>query len=122
MLTDLGRYPEAEQRQQQALALKEKVLGPEHPSIADSLLGQGQLRRRQGHASEALALLERALERAQESTRAEVQFELAQTLWSLDTRHTRARELATEAHTYWQRLGHPQSAQTEKWLATHTGP
>ncbi|ATB41217.1 hypothetical protein CYFUS_006682 [Cystobacter fuscus] len=122
VLADLGRYPEAEERQQQALALKEKLLGAEHPSIADSLLGLGHLRRIQGRAAEASPLLERALTRAQESTRAEVQFELAQTLWSLGTAPTRARELATEAHAYWRRLGHPEKARTEQWLATHTHP
>ncbi|OJH38324.1 serine/threonine-protein kinase [Cystobacter ferrugineus] len=122
VLADLGRYPEAEERQQQALALKEKVLGAEHPSIAESLLGLGHLRRLQGRTSEAVPLLERALTRAQESTRAEVQFELAQTLWSLGTTPTRARELASEAHAYWQRLGHPEKARTEQWLATHTTP
>ncbi|MFY0578893.1 tetratricopeptide repeat protein [Cystobacter fuscus] len=119
VLADLGRYPEAEARQQQALALKEKVLGAEHPSIAESLLGLGRMRRLQGRAPEALPLLERALTRAQESTRAEVQFELAQTLWSLGTASARARELASEAHAYWQRLGHPDKARTEQWLATH---
>ncbi|MET0403543.1 MAG: tetratricopeptide repeat protein, partial [Cystobacter sp.] len=122
VLADLGRYPEAEQWQKQALALKEKVLGPEHPNIADSLLGLGQLRRRQGQNTEAMALLERALQRAQESTRAEVQFELAQALWSLDTRRARARQLASEADAYWRKIGHPQSVRTEQWLATHGVP
>ncbi|WNG18963.1 tetratricopeptide repeat protein [Cystobacter fuscus] len=122
VLADLGRYPEAEARQREALALKEKVLGAEHPSIAESLLGLGRMRRLQGRASESLPLLEQALTRAQETTRAEVQFELAQTLWMLDTTSTRARELATEAHSYWQRLDHPEKARTEQWLATHTRP
>ncbi|MET0404450.1 MAG: serine/threonine-protein kinase [Cystobacter sp.] len=123
VLTDLGRYAEAEQRHQEALTLAEKVLGEGHPSIADALLGLGRVRRLQGRVPEARALLERSLERgAQGATRAEVQLELAQTLWSLDIPRPRARELATEAQAYWQRLNHPQRAQAEKWLATHLLP
>ncbi len=122
VLTELGRYAEAEQRHQQALALFEKVLGPEHPSISEPLLGLGQLRRLQGQPAEALPLLERALGTAQGSTRAEVQFELAQALWSARAGDPRARQLASQAHEHWQRLGHPEKARTEQWLAAHPGP
>ncbi|ADO68073.1 serine/threonine-protein kinase [Stigmatella aurantiaca] len=120
VLTDMGRYPEARQRLSRSLALVEKVMGPEHPGVADPLLGLAHLHRLQGASAEALPLLERALERAQGSTRAEVQFELAQTLWQFQTRRPRARELATQAHAYWQRLEHPQSAQVQQWLSSHS--
>ncbi|WP_224361515.1 serine/threonine-protein kinase [Hyalangium versicolor] len=122
VLADLGRYTEAEQRQQQALALMKKVLGPEHPSIAEPLLGLGHLRRLQGQASEALPLLEQALKAAQGSTQAEVQFELAQTLWNTRAGHARARELASQAQEYWQRVGHPQRTEVAQWLAAHPAP
>ncbi|WP_225409019.1 serine/threonine-protein kinase [Stigmatella hybrida] len=120
VLTDMGRYPEAQQRLAQSLALIEKVMGPESPSVADPLRGLAHLHRMQGASAKALPLLERALSHAQGGTLAEVQFELAQTLWEFETRRPRARELATQAHTYWQRLEHPQSTQSQQWLSSHS--
>src|SRR5262245_49314352 len=34
---DLGRYPDAERLSARALAIREKILGPEHPDVAQSL-------------------------------------------------------------------------------------
>jgi tetratricopeptide (TPR) repeat protein len=43
------------------LAIREKVLGPEHPDVAQSLNNLGELYRIQGRYAEAEPLLKRAL-------------------------------------------------------------
>jgi hypothetical protein len=48
-----GRYTEAEPRYQRALAIYEKVLGPEHPEVARSLNNLALLSYTQGQYAEA---------------------------------------------------------------------
>ncbi|HYH94860.1 tetratricopeptide repeat protein [Hyalangium sp.] len=48
VLLELGRYEEALQECEAALALREKVLGPEHPEVASSLSDLGNVFQKQG--------------------------------------------------------------------------
>ena len=56
-----GRYAEAEPLLKRALAIKEKVLGSEHPSVATSLNGVAVLYQAKGRCAEAEPLYRRAL-------------------------------------------------------------
>jgi serine/threonine protein kinase/tetratricopeptide (TPR) repeat protein len=55
-----GRPAAAEHRFLQALALRQEVLGPEHPRVAESLLSLGWLYRRMGRSTEAAVVYRRA--------------------------------------------------------------
>jgi tetratricopeptide (TPR) repeat protein len=54
-----GELLEAERRFRRALAIKEKILGPEHPAIAPTLNNLAVVRRQQGEYSEAEAIYRR---------------------------------------------------------------
>jgi tetratricopeptide (TPR) repeat protein len=56
-----GRYADAEQLEQRALALTEKALGSQHPSVGTRLNNLAMSRAAQRHFREAEALLKRAL-------------------------------------------------------------
>ncbi|CAM9866665.1 unnamed protein product [Sphacelaria rigidula] len=56
-----GRYTEAEPLYEQCQAIEEKVLGPEHPSLAATLHNRAGLYEAQGMYKEAIAGVERAL-------------------------------------------------------------
>jgi len=60
-LHERGRYTEAEQPLQQALTIRERQLGPEHPDTAASLNNLGELYYAQGKYAETKALHTRAL-------------------------------------------------------------
>ena len=55
-----GRYAEAEPLYQRALAIREKVLGPEHPHVATSLENYAALLKKMGRGAEAEPLEARA--------------------------------------------------------------
>ncbi|MFO0730910.1 MAG: tetratricopeptide repeat protein [Nitrospiraceae bacterium] len=59
---DLGRFAEAEKVFQQALAIREKVYGPDHAETAASLTDLGELYRMQGLFTQSEALHQRARE------------------------------------------------------------
>jgi tetratricopeptide (TPR) repeat protein len=56
-----GRYAEAEPLIKRSLAIREKVLGSDHPDVARSLNNLADLYERQGRYAEAQPLFERAL-------------------------------------------------------------
>jgi len=58
---DEGRYAEAEPLYRQAVAIRERTLGAEHPDVAWSLHNLAGLYRVQGRYAEAEALYRRAL-------------------------------------------------------------
>jgi tetratricopeptide (TPR) repeat protein/transcriptional regulator with XRE-family HTH domain len=60
-LQDRIRYEEAEPLYQRALHIREKLLGPDHPDVTDSLDGLASLRYDQGKYIEAEPLYQRAL-------------------------------------------------------------
>jgi tetratricopeptide (TPR) repeat protein len=56
-----GKYDEAELLYRRALAIREKVLGPDHPDVAASLNNLATLLDKQGKYDEAEPLYRRAL-------------------------------------------------------------
>ena len=56
-----GRFREGTPKAREALALREKALGPEHPQVAESLHALAQLLRESGDYAGARPLLERAI-------------------------------------------------------------
>lgn len=60
-LYSAGQYAEAEPILKQALLIRERALGPEHPDTATSLNNLAMLYEKQGKHREALPILERAL-------------------------------------------------------------
>ncbi|WP_363268433.1 tetratricopeptide repeat-containing protein [Okeania sp. SIO2B3] len=58
---DQGRYTEAEPLYKNSLAIREKVLGVDHPSVAESLNNLADIYSHQGRYSEAEPLLQRSL-------------------------------------------------------------
>eukprot|EP00752_Nemacystus_decipiens_P013900 g12339.t1 len=55
-----GKYTQAEQLYEKSQAIQEKVLGPEHPTVATMLNNQAELLRSQGRYAEAEPLYERS--------------------------------------------------------------
>ncbi|HAA26654.1 MAG TPA: kinesin, partial [Cyanobacteria bacterium UBA8553] len=60
-LYNQGQYAAAIPLAEQALTIREKVLGPEHPDVATILNNLGGLYREQGNFSKAEPLLQRSL-------------------------------------------------------------
>lgn len=60
-LLERAQYSQAESLYRQALAMRERVLGQEHPDVAESLNDLGELYDHQGKYSEAESLYQRAL-------------------------------------------------------------
>ena len=60
-LGNAGRYSEAEPLYKQSLAIREKVLGPNHPDVAATLNGLAELYRAQGRYADAEPLYKRSL-------------------------------------------------------------
>ncbi len=61
-LRERGEYRASEQLQARALAIREKLFGPDHPDVSDSLTNLGIAVGEQGRHAEAVQLFERALE------------------------------------------------------------
>lgn len=58
---ELSRYDEAELHYERALAIRERVLGPEHPDIVTNLLNLGRLLTKRGRPERATDLLRRSI-------------------------------------------------------------
>ncbi|HEV8578444.1 MAG TPA: serine/threonine-protein kinase [Thermoanaerobaculia bacterium] len=103
-----------------ALAIQEKVLGPEHPDLSFSLVGVAKALLDLGRAKEAVPAAERAvalLEGKPLDPRflQEARFTLAQALWSSD--HDHAVRLALQAREGFSAAGHLDlQRQVETWL------
>ncbi|MFY9663210.1 MAG: FxSxx-COOH system tetratricopeptide repeat protein [Candidatus Cybelea sp.] len=61
-LRERGEYRASEQLQARALAIREKLFGPDHPDVSDGLTNLGIALGEQGRLVEAVPLFERALE------------------------------------------------------------
>ena len=57
-----GKLDEAKPYMEQALAIRKKVLGEEHPNVAESLNNLAQLLNAQGKPREALEIMKQVLE------------------------------------------------------------
>ncbi|MBT9136741.1 MAG: Photosystem I assembly protein Ycf3 [Firmicutes bacterium] len=62
LYSEQGKYDEALPLYQRALAISERILGPDHPNVAGSLNNLAMLYSEQGKYDEALPLYQRALE------------------------------------------------------------
>src|SRR5205823_2005317 len=60
-LHEQGKYAEAAPLYERALRIRENVLGPDHPDVADTLYNLAALYRTQRQVAKALPLCERAL-------------------------------------------------------------
>jgi tetratricopeptide (TPR) repeat protein len=96
-----GKLPAALGYYKRAEALLEKTLGPNHPDLADALIGIGLVELSGGSPTRALPPLERALKLREKDADpldlARARFALARALVTSDT--DRATTLATEART-----------------------
>jgi len=81
-LLDAGKYAEAVPKVEQAISLREAVLGPSHPEVAGSLGNLASLYLKMGKLDEAEPLLDRAL-RIQEAARGKDHPEVATVLHNL---------------------------------------
>ena len=61
ILSDLGRYPEAEKQLTQALDLRRRLLGERHEDVAETMTGLGILRSRMGQYEQAAELHRQAI-------------------------------------------------------------
>ena len=57
----MGKYAEAKPLYERSLAMDEKILGPEHPALAESLKNYAELLRKMGRDDEAAKMEARAL-------------------------------------------------------------
>jgi class 3 adenylate cyclase/tetratricopeptide (TPR) repeat protein len=66
-LRERGEYHASEQLQARALAIREKLLGPDHPDVSDSLINLGIAIAEQGRHDESVELFECALKIREEA-------------------------------------------------------
>ena len=126
-LIALERGGEARADMEAALETFERVLGRDHPFLANPLTGLGQVALGAGRPADAQGLLERAWEirsthTADGGVREQTAFSLAQAIWDAapaDRRH--ALELAGEAHDGYAAMPDlaPRLALVDRWLAGH---
>jgi eukaryotic-like serine/threonine-protein kinase len=131
-LSAAGRAGEALPHFQRALAIQERALKPQHPSLAVALMGLGEAQGRLGRSAEAAATLERAL-RIREAARvpalelAATRFALAQVLWQRggEAHRARSRALVEEVQRGLDTLAEdaagrsPLRAQVQAWREAH---
>jgi tetratricopeptide (TPR) repeat protein len=126
-LIALDRGPEARADMEVVLETFDRVLGRDHPFLADPLTALGQIALSDGRAADAQGLLERAWEvrsthTADGGVREQTAFSLAQAIWEAapaDRRH--ALELAGEARDGYATMPDLASrlALVDRWLAGH---
>jgi hypothetical protein len=121
-----GELGEATKWFQRGVAILEKAVGPDHPDLADGLLGIGRVQLAKRAAASSLAPLERALaiRTAQPGDGlrlADIRFTLAEALWQTGSR-PRAVKLAQLAQGTYQGLGERgrrKLAESDAWLKGH---
>jgi hypothetical protein len=124
-IAELGEYERAVKLHERALAIKEKTVRPDNPSLLYPLLGLAEALLKVGQPARATPLLERALglpSTGYEADVAAVQFALARALVAEGRDPGRARTLAVQARdTYARTATLPAEKQNlddvEKWLA-----
>ncbi len=120
----LARIDDAWTMHEQALAMREALHGPDHPSVARSLRFLARIHAHRGQDAEAAALYERALKIFEDAggepfITAETRFQLAKSLAASDA--ARATELATAARAEFEGLPDGPDAEMvaeiDAWLA-----
>jgi tRNA A-37 threonylcarbamoyl transferase component Bud32 len=126
-LIALHRGAEARVDMESVLETFERVLGRDHPFLADPMTGLGQVTLAEHKPADAQALLERAWEfrsthTADAGIREQTAFSLAQAMWeAAPADRKRALELAAEAREGYAAIPDMASemALIDRWLATH---
>jgi tetratricopeptide (TPR) repeat protein len=122
----LGRWAEAQDRYERALALDEK-LGP-HAMTGTALAGLGRCLVERGDSQRAIAVLERAIGIFQSShalpdVLGPAHYDLARALWNTRIDRRRASQLAAQSKTELEPERDPRSVKlrtaVEHWLAKH---
>ena len=126
-LLALGRGREARTDLDAVLETFERVLGRDHPFLADPMTGLGEVALAERRPAEAQGLLERAWEIrsthiADGGVREQTAFSLAQAIWDAapaDRQH--ALDLANEARDGYANIPDmaPRQAVVERWIAEH---
>ncbi|MCP4448628.1 MAG: tetratricopeptide repeat protein [Myxococcales bacterium] len=119
-----GQWEDAMERFEQAIALHELKLGPDHSSTAYLLTGLGESNFNLGNYSEAASILRRAI-KLQEDTQsapqrtAEARLLLAYALWHSPSNRGEARALAEQARKDLLETRPEAAAEAAAWLRTH---
>ena len=131
-LCELGLTPVGETQLQRAMAVFEEIGEKDRPDMAIALGMLGRCSLRVAQPVKARAPLEQALSitRARPDDMdgpdiAEVEFALAQALWSAPAERKRAVELVTEARDQFTRAGGrhvKEAARVEAWMKDHRAP
>jgi tRNA A-37 threonylcarbamoyl transferase component Bud32 len=129
-LAGLGRGAEARADLEAVLETFERVLGRDHPFLADPMTGLGEVALAERRPEAAQAVLERAWEIrsthiADAGVREQTAFSLAQAIWdAAPTDRKHALELAAEARDGYASIPDlaPRQAAVERWLATRQPP
>ena len=120
----LGEWEDARANYRRALALFEPVVEPDHPDLADLLVGLGRAQLELGALEDARARLERALtilehQSASPVDLAHARFVLARALW-VGGEGARARTHAAAAREGLREAG-VSASEVEAWLRSHGG-
>ncbi|QSQ26001.1 serine/threonine protein kinase [Pyxidicoccus parkwayensis] len=119
-LVRLGRWDDAARQLQKALAAGEKLEAEDPRLLALARLGLGELHLARHQPAAAVPLLEQALEHVSIRVRPEARWALARALWDANTDRPRARELATQAHEHYGKMGQERKAtEISQWLSSH---
>jgi eukaryotic-like serine/threonine-protein kinase len=124
VLAKRKQYAEALAEFQRSLGIVEKKLTKDHPYAGDALVGIGSSQRELGRLDASQAALERALAIREHDARpvelAEVQFELAKTVWARGNK-TRAVALARSAREQYatSKAAVAALASVDAWLMQH---
>jgi tetratricopeptide (TPR) repeat protein/predicted Ser/Thr protein kinase len=131
VLLELKRPADARAQFTQALATIEATLGPDHPSLVDTLTALAEADSQMGDRRAAVPLLERALAIArahpEDATgRAGVELQLGQLLWDTDGDRARAHALVEDARALLASDANPEAKSNrdtaDAWLAAHRAP
>ena len=122
-----GDLEEAGRLHRRALKIREAALGPDHPSVAHSLMGLTESLRHAGQLEDARRTASRALSIVERTGGSPVdlafaRFTMAEVLWLTPGQQARARAMVEQAHEMLvaqpQGLSHL-AEMTEQWLADH---
>ncbi len=119
-----GGLDEAGRHLEHARAIREKALGSDHPRMAGTLLGLGQLALGRNQPQRAVELIERGLLLENAEYTPELHLAHAEVLWARNGPGDRARavQAATKARDAYAAIpNEPKRAEAEAWLATHVG-
>lgn len=125
MLNALNRYAEARESFEKAYAIWQREFGADNVNLGYALTGIGMSFIAEGKSADALAPLERAFRLRQQyepatSRLAETGFALARALWESSRDRGRARSLAEQARSSYEKLAEKNRvAEVSDWLRNH---